>query len=1034
MSSYPNGRSLLILFMIVHLITVSEASWFKRFVPQQRDLADYPTCYLSWSPIGASWRKKSKDKANSATVTETRDLNTTRASTSLTSSTMSIPYFTSTASLNSVTDPEMSLSTIPPSPENQPVPNSPSTIGTIAPTTEHLYTSSAPISVTASSEEDQEVSTSIQILTTVVFTTDEFTFTLSRSASSYSSTSSSLISAVESSSSSEITSSGSGAKPENSEPTDMSGASDTGPTTSSSQIQIVSSSQPSTPKHESTISISTVSTSGPMSSTVVKIDTSSTSSTQTVSHGPTEDSGSSSVPHLPTLQTQNSHGSPSSPTVSELLSGTTTPSVTFSLTESFATPSASSSSQQLSPLTLTFSSTNTILRSDSTFVTIFLKTVTTSIVKVSSQLSSSQSTVTVEHSQADSSLTELPSSSSAETTTTSSRSSLMTSGATSTKLIPSNSSSASVLPMLTGSPISCMFGIDPWCGSMPTTMAETTQYCLCPVCYDGTQACAESRPEGTICPPGWLCLVTTPPGVSTSVELSLPRELTYASMSPSIWNSTREMVTRTDSTSSVTNVTWTATLSTSTKYLQNGVRVEFPSWTWLCVGPLCKPVGLIGVTEFAVDLIKCLLNFKCHKPDNEGWEWPPVPVVTPVPPPVLSWMTEPRSVTDTEISTGANDHSSKTTSSGSSLTTKTSGSLSSSSGTCARSTYSTCFIACASLTDTATSQTCSTSCSVATQCSGFDTTITTTSAAEEACSLSQWWNDPNLSTRIASWITQFPVFSVPEIVPNKTEPSSPNSEPATTLRITTSLPSSNVSKVSSATDPSPTETASTTTSSSTHSTTTRAVTGSLLLTLTPKVSASASSSVTENDGTPTTTVPFQTPVIASQKSTTTLSIATVTTPSTSDVRNRCAKWDPVGNGNGNCGLVKVEPKHSEQADDVYEAFCQELVKRKFILSDLGGERHTPGECRQIYLGKNDKDPLSLGIAFDKTGCVKNGDEDWQNGVDMVKYGSEQCRKAFDRMLTSGCKKYWLNCLRFTAVTLDEEDSAPESLPRTTVAA
>ncbi|KAK5052564.1 hypothetical protein LTR84_002429 [Exophiala bonariae] len=1009
MSSTSFWRPLLLLFMILHLITVSGASWFKRFVPQQRDTAECPTCSLSASPIG----------------TEMRDWNATGASSSLTSGLLFSTYFASSTSTGSVASPNVPSSSSSPSTTTNPG---------------HLSTPLAPVSVTSSSTEDQDVSTSIQILTTVILTSDKFTFTLSRSPSSFTSASFSD-SAGRSSSSSESSSPKTYTDTKASEATNTSLASDTAGSTTSSQTPMGDTSQTSIPNHESIVSMSTpgsknsasategassssllesssVKTPTAMNTNSVSMPTDGTvaSSAQIASTLVTGNGNSTSAQSSTTLQTQASDGSSSSPTISEASIGTETPSEPSSSTQSLTNPSASSSSQQLLPLTFTTSSTSTVLRSDSTFVTVFVKTVTTSIVQVSSQLSSSQSTATLEHSQADSGLSEL-----AESTPSSSGSSLVPGGTTPTTLVPPVSGTVSVFPMLTGSRMSCVFDVNPWCGPMPTTLAESTLYCLCPVCYDGMQACKESKPEGTICPLGWLCSVTTPPGVSTSVAFSLPKELTYATISPSIWNSTYEMITRTDSSSKATHVTWTATLSTSTQYLQNGVRVEFPSWTWLCIGPFCKPVGLNGLTEFAVDSIKCLLSSKCHKPDNGGWEWPPVPVITPIPPSTLSWMTEPKSMTGTEMGIGTNDHSSKTTSVESSLTTNSSDS-SSSSSSCSGSTYSTCYVACTHSIDTTTSRTCGTSCSVFTQCSGTDTTIITISTTAKVCSPSPWWNDAGLSPRIASWVTQFPILTIPEIVPNTTVWSS--------ISLSSSLSAS--TSLSAPPSPSPFPPVSiSTTNSSTPLVSQSSTSGQVSQASVPATSKSTHSRLTEDNKTPTTTVPFKTPVSATH---TTQKTAAASISSFSEVRKRCATWDPVGNGVGSCGLITADLKISEQAVDVYEGFCQELVNKKLILPEEGGEHYTPGECGRIYVGKNDKDPLSLGIALDKTGCNKDDDTDWLNGVDMVKYGTDQCRNAFCHMIVNGCRKYWLNCLRFTAATLDENDSAPETLPPTTVAA
>ncbi|OAL22930.1 hypothetical protein AYO22_06838 [Fonsecaea multimorphosa] len=56
-------------------------------------------------------------------------------------------------------------------------------------------------------------------------------------------------------------------------------------------------------------------------------------------------------------------------------------------------------------------------------------------------------------------------------------------------------------------------------------------------------------------------------------------------------------------------------------------------------------------------------------------------------------------------------------------------------------------------------QTCSQYCATVTRCSGTDTSTTFTvnaTTSAPACTVSPWWNDPSISSEIASWITQFP--------------------------------------------------------------------------------------------------------------------------------------------------------------------------------------------------------------------------------------------------------------------------------------
>lgn len=175
----------------------------------------------------------------------------------------------------------------------------------------------------------------------------------------------------------------------------------------------------------------------------------------------------------------------------------------------------------------------------------------------------------------------------------------------------------------------------------------------------------------------------------------------------------------------------------------------------------------------------------------------------------------------------------------------------------------------------------------------------------------------------------------------------------------------------------------------------------------------------------------------------TLQTVTTTTPPLSEVRNHCAAWQPVGTGAGQerkCGPDKLKIRQDEEATDVYHDFCHELVDRKFIFSDKGEEPHfgeeytpTPGECAQFAQPNkagNHENPLSLGVAFDKRGCNKmdpDGDKQWENGVNMTEYGLDRCSATFGLMLFEGCGSLWADCMRFSAVTRDEDHSAPETL-------
>ncbi|OAG40796.1 hypothetical protein AYO21_04873 [Fonsecaea monophora] len=313
--------------------------------------------------------------------------------------------------------------------------------------------------------------------------------------------------------------------------------------------------------------------------------------------------------------------------------------------------------------------TSTIDLSSTTFVTVIRTTI--SIVQVSSttQDTGSSTVPVIPESSNSATLVSESSFSAGETHSTSvsngSSSSTVASSAGVSEPSPSSSgtvtlvpgitmtppavTSASALPMLslTGD-MACSYSYSanqsapstynllPWCWSWPVAesttvmsgaiVAASTENCVCPYCWLADPLCYAQTPTGSSCADGWICSVTTSAG-SSGVVHSLPSGFTSDTTTPEPWSIITERgVSRTSGSSSTTDVTWSATLSQSTRSIEGGY-VVFPFWSWSCIGPLCQ--GDCGdVLDWAAAMAGCIFGLGCKRPCSDqgsnGFPLPPL--------------------------------------------------------------------------------------------------------------------------------------------------------------------------------------------------------------------------------------------------------------------------------------------------------------------------------------------------------------------------------------------------------------------------
>ncbi|KIW77733.1 hypothetical protein Z517_07566 [Fonsecaea pedrosoi CBS 271.37] len=769
------------------------------------------------------------------------------------------------------------------------------------------------------------------------------------------------------------------------------------------------------------------------------------------------------------------------------MSSSTVNSVTFALTSNVTAASE-----------ITTSFTSTIDLSSTTFVTVIRTTI--SIVQVSSTTQDTgSSTVPVIPESSNSGTPVSESSFSAgETNSTSvsndSSSSTIASSAGVSESSPSSSgtvtlvpgitmtppavTSASALPMLslTGD-MACSYSysanqsapstynLPPWCWPWPVAesttvmsgaiVAASTENCVCPYCWLADPLCYAQTPTGSSCADGWICSVTTSTG-SSGVVHSLPSGFTSDTTTPEPWSIITERgVSRTSGSSSITDVTWSATLSQSTRSIEGGY-VVFPFWSWSCIGPLCQ--GDCGdVLDWAAAMAGCIFGLGCKRPCSDhgsnGFPLPPV-----------------------------HSHSS-------------------SSPSCACGLY-----------DLAYDQLFSSA--LFSKLVGYlkivrlielnelvqlllvhgilflprhllDLERECTSTTAPACTVSPWWNDPAISAQIASWITQFPpipdnattIFSTFSFSSNTTQTMG-----NTTSSTTTSTSHSTSLTSHSSTISSPPITTPTLPSSLRDFTvlvtdddgdvfsevysggvmvSSTLVSSRLLPTLDPSgpwtfgssgVSLVSRTTSTSRISAGTGAHPTLTSIarsysevsiftcdgeaaFGSASCTDSWGLKTVSTtvPNADEQTSYCAHWtafttttSPAKAGVVNCA-TPVSGQATSAVATVWNSglpfspfqldkgpikkFCKKLVDRDIVLyqglsfaATSSSEVVSPGEC-DLFPSNGDSAfdyDLTIGLAFDYNGCPSPTGTPLVNGVSMKKYGQDKCVSTFWNHITKEC--------------------------------
>ncbi|KIV94899.1 hypothetical protein PV10_02620 [Exophiala mesophila] len=637
------------------------------------------------------------------------------------------------------------------------------------------------------------------------------------------------------------------------------------------------------------------------------------------------------------------------------------------------------------------------------------------------------------------------------TTTFESPDSMIDSSAT---LMSSQNTLSSTWPFA-GSPVTCDFGLSPSCtypsSSIPSTAASTS-WCLCPYCYLAMPLCDSGpKPSDNDCPPGWLCTISNVSQTTKSVELEVPNGVAWITTELDTWSQVWATITQTNNTKETTSVEWTASISTSTKSDNDGGITLYPFRVWDCVGPLCGDHG----RDWFGFVKDCFLSLFCDthsggggSSGNGGWSPPPFPMPPPIAPPPFAAETAATIVKPTPEE---NKTQSETTSSPHSSTASFSSSLSSS---CSETeTGTSCDIACSTLTESSTSfESCSTTCSSFTRCSATNTA--TTSTFGEACTLTPWWKDANLSTQLVSLLTTFPDFDsndtfaessvsmgacsdaacvLSQGFTSETLTLSPlTANPQTTSEHTETI-SSSISVASSAPVtshiPSP---APTTTSTQVPSTTsTKRLT---LSTSTrdgkPMTITSSSRSFSE--------VQFWTcdgwSVSGSSSCTESFHPAStgITVPPLVELRSACGQYsapisltEPAKANQHDCATpVKAAATstvaHNWDAGLAFQPFrdpkaliaefCNMLETFELVIvpREPGQDKESQGECHNFYVEPTAEAlalynyRVTVGVMFDYNGC-KGPDDKHKEGIDFSKYGSKKCRDNFKDLLVDKCK-------------------------------
>ena len=168
-----------------------------------------------------------------------------------------------------------------------------------------------------------------------------------------------------------------------------------------------------------------------------------------------------------------------------------------------------------------------------------------------------------------------------------------------------------------------------------TIVAASTDYCLCPVCYFGSDNdCYIWRPSSSNCngDRGWYCSVTTS---SDRVVQSTPTGNRICIPFPATTSTTTQWdripgCLMTNHAGSTSSVSYTAEFDTTTRHIQGGwVAIINPHWK--CEGDLCED-SCGNLAAIVVDVLKCIFTLftKCEIPciGKFGFDFPP-PVSDP---------------------------------------------------------------------------------------------------------------------------------------------------------------------------------------------------------------------------------------------------------------------------------------------------------------------------------------------------------------------------------------------------------------------
>lgn len=342
---------------------------------------------------------------------------------------------------------------------------------------------------------------------------------------------------------------------------------------------------------------------------------------------------------------------------------------------------------------------------------------------------------------------------------------------------PATPSSAATVVIPTQS-ATCQYDIQPWCTAAPNL--PDGYGCLCPYCWLAPEVCQEVKPTDTLsCPDaGWVCAVTT---LGSIVIPSPPPGSELITSAPSTsrpWWDYISTLHDTDDDKHTSDAHFNATLKTSTKIDSDYHTTLIPYRAWECLaGPVCFPPDF---------------DFGCLFPNPLAcagaigtffgiWPRPKIPFPPPIGPPELNYQLE------TSVVGGEDGGHPPETGSTPSPTSPT-GSESASSSECSSTvTFSTCSALCSTVTiSSSATESCSFTCHETSGCSGSDSATTSTAA----CSISPYWDDPEIESSLSSLLSQFPFSFGDEVIMTTNITSGPSSTLVSSSATPTQTPTS----------------------------------------------------------------------------------------------------------------------------------------------------------------------------------------------------------------------------------------------------